>query len=160
MKLNKIKTKTSTIIRYGEDGRIKITNNEEIKKELLCSCLLFLTELFEEFKFKQRIQTDEKIKILFNNTITSKSNGGKNLLKRYFAVIKNSGIDNSKIYNLVPSQHSVELMSAALSDYDFELKENFINYNKDVYLIAKPHKQSLNSTDVKLNIVAITVDKD
>ena len=51
-------------------------------------------------------------------------------------------------------------MSAALSDYDFELKENFINYNKDVYLIAKPHKQSLNSTDVKLNIVAITVDKD
>lgn len=160
IKLNKIKTKTSTIIRYDEDGRIKITNNEEIKKELLRSCLLFPTELFKEFELEQRIMTDGGIKILFNNTITSKSNGGKNLVERYFTVIENSGIDNSKEYNLVPSQQNVELMSMALSDYDFELKENFINSNKDVYLIVEPRKHSLNSSDVKLNIVAIADNKD
>lgn len=163
IKLNRLTTKTSTIIKYDESGRIKIISNDKIIKEPFQSHLLFPTKIFKEFELNPRMFESNKIKILFNNTITSKSGGCGNLLERYFNVVENSGMDYSTLYHTIPSIHSI-----ALTGYDFELKENFIRSYNDLYLIVNPYKQITKSPmsqeqaepNIKLNIVAIADDKD
>lgn len=166
IKLNRLTTKTSTTIKYDESGIIKIINNDKIKKEPFQSHLLFPTKIFKEFELNPRMFDSNKIKILFNNTITSKSVGCGNLLERYFNIVENSGMDCSTLHRSISS---IPLMySMALSGYDFELKENFIRSYNDLYLIVNPYKQLSNpqisqeqvESNIKLNIVAIADDKD
>jgi hypothetical protein len=169
IKLNRLTTKTSTIIQYDESGRIKIISNDEIKKEPFQSHLLFPTKIFKEFELNPRMFESNKIKILFNNTITSKSVGCGNLLQRYSNIVENSGMDCSTLYHSISSIYSIPSMhSMALTGYDFELKENFIRTYDDVFLIVNPHKQISQllmyqeqvEPNIKLNIVAISDDKD
>jgi len=163
IKLNIMIKKTSTIFKFDENGRIKIINNDKIKKEPFQTYLLFPTKIFKEFELEQKMFESNKIKILFNNTITSKSIGYNNLFERYFNVVKNSGMDCFIHYHSIPSIHSI-----ALSEYDFELEENFIRSCNNVYLIVNPHKQMSEpqifqeqpKPNIKLNIIAIADNKD
>lgn len=83
---------------------------------------------------------NNKIKILFDNTITSKSYGHKNLIEKYFTIIQNCGIDYNKLHNQISSEYSI--YSFPLSEYDFELEENFISHYNDIFLMVNPYKQS------------------
>ena len=119
---------------------------------------------------------NDRIKILFNNTITSKSCGHKNLIQKYFTIVQNSGIDYSNQYNLIP--HEYPMYSMPL--FECELEENFISHYNDIFLMVNPYKQLSNFSEqqtvqfeqqtvqseqniksyIKLNIIAIADDKD
>ena len=164
IKLNRITTNKSTIIKYYQNGKLKIINNDEIKKEPFQSHLLFPTKIFKEFELDQIMFMNNKIKILFDNTITSKSCGHKNLIEKYFTIIQNSGIDYHKLHNPISAEYSI--YSFPLSEYDFELEENFISHYNDIYLMVNPYKKSYFTelldveSDIKLNIIAIADNKN
>ena len=146
IKLYKITKDTSTIIRYYDDDenkKLKITDIDHIKKEPYQSHLLFPTKILKEFELDQIMFKNNKIKILFDNTITCKSGGHENLIEKYFNIIQNSGINYSNQHN--PIFYKYPLYPMPL--FECELEENFISHHNDIFLLVNPFKQLSNLSE-------------
>lgn len=163
IKLNKITPKLSTIVKCDEYGKIKIINNDEVISSIAQSHLLFPTKIFKEFELDQMMFMNKEIKLLVDNAVNYKSNENRNenLINKYCAIIKNSGIEHSE---LKLELESVPEYSSTFFN-NFELKENFIKPCNDVYLMVNPHSQLLNfsskySKNIKLKIIAISDNRD
>jgi len=121
IKIQKITKKTSTVINYDKvNDFIKIENKETKCRETFLEHLLFPTCKFKEFEFDNKRFYDNKIKILFDNTIISKSNCNLPLINKYKNIVENNCI------------------SLNTSGCDFELEENFIGNFDDLYLMVEP----------------------
>lgn len=151
IKLNKISPKLSTIIKCDEYGRIKIINNNEITNEIIQTHMLFPTKIFKEFELDQMMFMNKEIKLLVDNAKIYKSdknkNENKNVIDRYRTIISNNDIEYSGLHLMHPSTFY----------NNYELKENFIAHNNDVYLMVNPCTRYM---DTKLQIIAITDNKD
>lgn len=149
IKLNKISPKLSTIVKCDKYGRIKIINNNEITNEIIQTHMLFPTKIFKEFELDQMMFMNKEIKLLVDNTKIYKSNKNenKNVIDRYRTIISNNDIEYSGLHFVYPSTFYI----------NYELKENFITHNNDVYLMVNPCTRYMNT---KLQIIAIADNKD
>lgn len=157
IKINKISKKNSTIIYYDKiNDCIKIKDKETECKEPFIEHLLFPTCKFKEFEFDNKMFYNNKIKILFDNAIISKSNGNMALINKYI-----NTIENNSVRNFIPKEYFSNLI---ISGCNFELEENFITPFDDLYLIIKPclqlKNQETNNEKVKFNIIVLGNNKD
>lgn len=166
IKIQKIIKKKITDIKYDKDNNtVNIENKEIITKEPFLEHLLFPTCKFKEFDFDNKRFHDNKIKILFNNTIISKSHGNIGLIDKYI-----NTLENNYVSNFLQREHFLNLIT---SGCDFELEENLIGNFNDLYLMVEPHLMSTNQESnqesnqepnqepkVKFNIIALSDNKD
>jgi hypothetical protein len=168
IKLNKIIKKTSpiTIIEYNNSRKNKFTNNEIIDKKLFKECVLFPTEIFKHNALN--LEQHNKIKLLFDNTITSKSKQSKKLINEYYnSIIKSNQskdflLSNNIYYDL---DYDYYYDSDYDYNYDYELELNFIEYYRNVYLLVNPYieksdKEPTQLSNTKYNIISIGDDEN
>lgn len=150
IKIEKITKHISTIFECDKN-KIIIKNKEIKHKEPFLQHILFPTTLFDEFEIKQRTFNNEKIKVLFDNSIISKSSAGKtNLIDKYIKIIENNygNCQSSNIFLHTPINSN------------YEMEENFIENGNDLYLIVKPNIKfsTEQKPNIKLDIVAMGDD--
>lgn len=142
MQLNKL-VPIQTIKLCFNTKTLKYVNTNIINVKIK-NCVLFPPNIYKNLVLDKKLLSMNKIKILFNNNITSYSFYSNILFSKYNQILSTN----------IPSYLS-EINYDDYKNFDIQLQENLISQGEDVYLIVNP---SITTNELCISTISNDID--